>query len=141
MPRDGSVDRDPFCGLEYHPSGMEATELPGDRNAAVLRRTLSAVSWLYALWSALIALTVRAHPSEAVVDWRLVLLHAGLLGLAGALQWKPRSAALSCTIAAGLGSIFFVIQDLQRGSVSAALVDGAYVPLAAALLYKSRRTA
>jgi hypothetical protein len=120
---------------------MEPTETPEDRNAAVLRRTLSAVSWLYGLWSALIALTVRAHPSEALVDWRLILLHASLLGLAGAMQWRPRRAALSCTILAAVGSIFFVIHDLERGGVGAAIVDGAYVPMAAALLYKTRRSA
>lgn len=121
---------------------MESTAAPPeDRNAAVLRRTLSAVSWLYGLWTALIALAARARPAEALVDWQLLLLHAGLFGLAGALQWKPRRAAPACTMLAAAGSIFFVVHDLRRDSVAAALVDGAYVVVAALLLYKSRRSA
>lgn len=111
-----------------------------ERNAAILRRTLSAISWLYALWSGLLggmAMALR-RAAEPAVDPRFILLHAALLGLAGAMQWRPRRGALLCTALAAAGSISFVILDLRRGNVQAALIDGSYVVMAAALLYISR---
>jgi len=112
-----------------------------DRNAAILRRTLSAISWLYALWSGLVgamAMALRGS-AEPAVDPRFILLHAALLGLAGTLQGRPRRGALLCTALAAAGSISFVILDLRRQNIGAALIDGAYVVVAAALLYNSRR--
>ena len=120
---------------------MEPEESLEERNRAVLRRTLSGISWLYALWSALLGAAAWLRRSEALVDPRLVLLHAGMLALAAVMLWKPRREAVFCTLLAAAGSIFFVIEDLRRENVQAALVDGAYAVLAAALLYKSRRSA
>jgi len=114
-----------------------------ERNAAVLRRTLCAVSWLYALWSGLVgamAMAMRGSP-EPAVDPRFILLHAALLGLAGTMQWRPLRGSIPCTLLAAAGSIWFVILDLRRGNIPAALADGSYVLVAAALLYKSRRQA
>src|SRR5262245_26043063 len=111
------------------------------RNKAILRRTLSAISWIYAVWSGLVgtmAVALRGG-SEPVVDPRFIFLHAALLGLAGTMQWRPLRGALLCTAVAAAGSIAFVILDLRRGNVQAALVDGSYVIVAAALLYNSRR--
>ena len=111
-----------------------------ERNAAILRRTLSAISWLYALWSGLLggmAMALR-QAAEPALDPRFILLHAALLGLAGALQWRRRRGAILCTALAAAGSISFVLLDLRRGSAQAALIDGSYVVLAAALLYISR---
>lgn len=112
-----------------------------ERDTTILRRTLGAVSWLYALWSGLLGATAMALRAQAdpVVDPRLILLHAALLGLAGTLLWRPRAGSLHFTLLAAAGSIAFVILDLRRGNVPAALIDGAYVVVAAALLYKSRR--
>jgi len=112
-----------------------------DRNAAILRRTLSAISWLYALWNGLLgamALAVRGS-STLAVDPRFILLHAAVLGMAGTLQWRPRRGSILCTAIAAAGSIAFVILDLRQQNVAAALLDGAYVVFAAALLYNSRR--
>jgi hypothetical protein len=123
----------------------EGTTLPApptheERNALILRRTLSAISWIYAFWSGLfaaMALSVQA-PAGGLYDARLILGHALLLGAAGIWQWKPRRGFLPVTLLAAAGSVFFVVLDLQRGHVETALIDGAYVPLAAVLLFKSR---
>jgi hypothetical protein len=111
-----------------------------ERNSTILRRTLSAISWLYAVWSGLVgamAMALRGR-SEPAIDPRFILLHAALLGLAGTLQWRPRRGSFLVTALAALGSILFVILDLRRGIVQAALVDGSYVVIAAVLLYNSR---
>jgi hypothetical protein len=129
-------------------SNPEGTSLPAppthqERNAFILRRTLSAVSWIYAFWNGLfaaLALAVR-QPTQGLYDVRLILVHAALLALAGTLQWRPRRGALVSTLLAAAGSLFFVVLDLQRGHVETALIDGAYVPLAGALLFKSRAPA
>jgi len=112
-----------------------------DRNAAILRRTLSAISWLYALWSGLLGTMAMAlrRSAEPAVDPRYILLHAALLGLAGVMQWRPRRGAILCTAIAAAGSIAFVILDLRRQNLQAALIDGSYVVVAAVLLYISRR--
>jgi len=123
----------------------EGTSLPAPpthevRNAAILRRTLSAISWIYAFWSGLfaaMALAVR-QPPQGLYDMRLILVHSALLVLAGTLQWRPRRGALVATVLASAGSLFFVVLDLQRGHAETAFLDGAYVPLAAVLLFKSR---
>lgn len=120
---------------------MEPTVPLEERNKAILRRTLAAISWLYALWSLLLGVAAWSRRSEALVDPRLLLFHAGLLSLAAVMLWRPRRDAALFTILAAAGSIFFVVEDLRRGGVEAALVDGAYVLAAAALLYKSRRSA
>lgn len=111
-----------------------------DRNAAVLRRTLSATSWLYALWSGLLGLTALGLRGAATpaFDPRFLLLHAAVLGLAGTMQWRPRRGHLLWTAVAAAGSIAFVIFDLRRGNLQAAVVDGGYILVAAALLYISR---
>jgi hypothetical protein len=129
-------------------TGPEETSLPApptheERNATILRRTLSAISWIYAFWTGLfasMALAVR-QPSQGLYDVRLILLHAALLGLAGTMQWRPRRGAIGATLLAAAGSLFFVALDLKRGHAETALIDGAYIPLAALLLFKSRSLA
>jgi hypothetical protein len=110
-----------------------------DRNAIILRRTLGAISWLYALWTGLLATAAWGRTTAGTHDAQLLAAHAGLLALAAALLWKPRRGAVIAVLAAAAGSVYFVVLDLRRHSVSSALVDGAFVVLAAMLLYKSRR--
>jgi hypothetical protein len=109
-----------------------------ERNAGILRRTLSAASWLYALWTALIAAAAWGRTTAGPHDAQVLAAHAALLALAGVLLWKPRRGATLAVLAAAAGSIYFVVLDLRREGVAPALLDGAYVVLAAALLYKSR---
>jgi hypothetical protein len=110
-----------------------------DRNAIILRRTLGAISWLYALWTGLIATAAWGRKTSGAHDAQLLAAHAGLLALAAVLLWKPRRGAALAVLAAAAGSIYFVVLDVRRHSVSSALVDGTFVVLAAVLLYKSRR--
>jgi len=110
-----------------------------ERNAIILRRTLGAASWLYALWTGLVAAAAWSHTTAGRHDAQFLAAHAVLLTLAGLLLWKPRRGAIVAVLAAAAGSIFFVVLDLRRHNAPSALVDGAYVVLAAALLYKSCR--
>ena len=110
-----------------------------ERNAIILRRTLSTGSWLYGFWTGMFAAMTLSIPASGRYDGPLLLGHAALLGLAGFLLWRPRPLALAATLVAVAGSIFFVVLDVQRHNIPSALVDGAYVLLAAVLLYKSRR--
>ena len=114
------------------------------RNALILQRTLSAISWIYAFWSGLfaaLALSMGQSSSAGLYDARLILLHAAILAAAGIWQWRPRRGALAVTLLAAAGSVFFVVLDLRRGHVETAFIDGAYVPLAALLWFKSRPVA
>lgn len=114
------------------------------RNALILRRTLSAISWIYAFWSGLfaaLALSVGQPSAAGLYDARFILLHAVLLAAAGIWQWRPRRGAVAVTLLAAAGSVFFVVLDLRRGHAETALIDGAYVPLAAILWFKSRPSA
>jgi hypothetical protein len=125
------------------PEGASAAYRPTheERNALILRRTLCSVSWIYAFWTALFGVLAANMPqkTEGLYDPRLILLHAGLLGLAGTLQWKPRRGALIATLIAAAGSVFFVVLDVQRNHVETAFIDGAYPVLAGLLVFKSRQ--
>ena len=127
------------------PEGASRTTAPTheERNAFILRHTLCVVSWIYAFWTGLFGVLAANMPqkTEGLYDPRLILLHAGLLGLAGTLQWKPRRGALVATLAAIAGSLFFAGLDLQRHHVETAFIDGAYAGLGSFLLFKSRSPA
>jgi len=110
-----------------------------ERNAGILRRTLSAVSWLYALWTGLFATAAWGRTTTGAHDAKVLTAHAVLLALAGVLLWKPRRGAIPATLAAAAGSLYFVVLDLRHHSMPSALVDGAFIVLAAVLLYNSRR--
>lgn len=114
-----------------------------ERNATVLRRTLSAICWIYAFWSGLFALMSwgRESATQGAYNAQSILIHAGLLALAGALAWKPRPGALSALLVACAGSVFFIILDLQRRQFETAFLDGLFIPLALLLHFKSRRRA
>jgi hypothetical protein len=110
-----------------------------ERNAIILRRTLGAISWLYALWTGLFAAAAWGRTTAGPHDAKILAAHAVLLALAGLLLWKPRRGAILAALAASAGSLYFVVLDLRRHSGPSALVDGAYVVLAVLLLYNSRR--
>jgi hypothetical protein len=129
-------------------SELEAVSRPPlptheERNAIILRRTLSAISWIYAFWSGLFALMALAAgiPTQGPHDLHFILVHSSVLVLAGVLTWRPRPGALASVLLACAGSLYFVGVDVQRGRIETALLDGAYIPLALLLLFKSRRPA
>lgn len=111
-----------------------------ERGALVLRRTLSAICWIYAFWSGLFALLSwgRERETRGAYNSQSILIHAGLLALAGFLVWKPRPGALSALLVSCAGSLFFVVLDLQRRQFETALMDGIFIPLALVLYFKSR---
>ena len=127
------------------PEGASRANSPTheERNAFILRHTLCVVSWIYAFWNGLFGVMAANMPqkTEGLYDARLILLHAGLLGLAGTLQWKPRRGALAATLTAIAGSIFFAGLDLQRHHLDTAFIDGAYAGIGGFLLFKSRSPA
>lgn len=114
-----------------------------ERAVLVLRRTLSAICWIYAFWSGLFALMSWGHERETqgAYNAQSILIHAALLAVAGALTWKPRPGALAAVLVACAGSLFFVVLDLQRRQFETALMDGLFIPLALLLYFKSRRPA
>src|SRR6185436_12451780 len=93
-----------------------------ERNALILRRTLSAVSWLYASWTAMFGALALGRSTAGAHDATLLLIHAALLALAGILLWKPRRGAVIAALAAAAGSIFFVVVDLRRENAGSAVV-------------------
>ena len=123
-------------------SGASAEVTHEDRNAVILRRTLSAISWIYGLWTGLFAGLALSLPqrTRGLYDVRLLLFHAAILGAAGVWLWKPRRGAWIVTLLAAAGALFFAGVDLHRGQPETAFFDGAYAPLAAVLLFKSRAT-
>ena len=99
----------------------------GARNRLILRRTLSVVSWQYAVWSGVLGLlkVQLALPQ----GWWMVG-HALLLGGAGFGLWRPRVWGGAAAALAAAGSLAWAGFDLGAGNVQAALVDGGYAAVA-----------
>jgi hypothetical protein len=108
-----------------------------ERNAAILRRTLCAISGLYAIFNG--GLGGLTWAQGWVPRWMAGL--GALLALSAVLLWKPRRGAVLVTWIAAAGEIAFVVFDLRRHSPQAATVDGVYVLVAVMLLLKSRPAA
>jgi len=110
---------------------MEAAPDPPpaeNRNRFILRRTLSAISWIHALWSsALGALFSEIAAVEPLYPPRLIVAHAALLSAAGWALWKPHWGAWILVFLAVAGSAFFVVQDLRFSCWESAIVDGMYL--------------
>ena len=108
-----------------------------ERDSLILRRTLSAISALYAAFGAAIGgpgWQVSLYP-------KLMVLHAAGLALGAYLLWKPRRGATLVTLLAAAGSLGFAVADLRLGHADVAVLDGAYAFLAPLLLFYSRRPA
>lgn len=119
-----------------------------ERNRLILRRTLSAVSHLYAAWSLLVGFAIAAAPHPAGeglyasgVYGSLMMLHGALLGLAGWTLWKPRRGAWGAVALAALGSLFFATLDGLRHHWQNVLLDAAYPVLAAGAFARTRPSA
>lgn len=113
-----------------------------DRDRLILRRTLSAIAWLYAAWNLALGLPVAfatggdmsaARPKA----WWLVG-HAVLFSLAGLGLWGGRRWAWPAAFTAAAASIVFVALDMRSGNLDAAVVDGAWPALAVAIFLMVR---
>lgn len=117
-----------------------------ERNRQILRRTLSVVSFLYAAWSAVLALMFVSAPpvGDGLYASRtygaFMFAHAALLGGAGGALWKPRPGAWAAVGLAGAGSLFFAVLDAQRPNWENVALDAVYPALAAAVFFRVRRS-
>ena len=116
-----------------------------ERNRAILRRTLSAISHLYALFSGLLmglslltaAPTRPGIHGSRVIGW-MSLAHAVLYLAAGGMLWKPRRGAWLATLAAALGSLALAVLDLAGGRLGSIAPDGLYALVALAVFLQAR---
>jgi hypothetical protein len=104
-----------------------------------LRRTLSLVSWLFAVYTLLLALAASAV-QEARLPAAFLFAQVTLLSGAGYGLWRPRSGAWGFVLASALGSLGFVAFDLHLGNPQAAAVDAAYPAVALALRLLPKRS-
>lgn len=115
-----------------------------ERNASILRRTLSAVSHLYGVFSLLIGwsfLVLPAtgggiHGSRSI--GRMSLVHAALFVAAGWTLWRPRKGAWLFVLAAGAGSLALAGLDFAGGRMQSIATDAMYALVAAAVFLQIR---
>ena len=110
-----------------------------ERNRFILRRTLSAVAWICAFWSAALGAPLTGMPKDDIrrLGWYM-LGHATLLVASGWGLWKPRRWGWWATLAAALLSAAFVTADLLRRNAGAAAVDALYPGLALWVFVRTR---
>ncbi len=110
-----------------------------ERNRFILRRTLSAIAWIFALWSALLGAPLVLFPVDDIRlrAW-LLLGHALLFAVSGHGLWKPRPWGWAVTFLAALGGLGFVVLDFLRGHPGAAVVDGLFPVCAAGIYWRAR---
>jgi len=115
-----------------------------ERNRAILRLTLSAISHLYALFSAMIGWSLLIadpkgdglHGSRAI--GRISLVLAAFYAAAGWALWKPRRGAWLLTLLAAVGSAALAVLDLLGRRPASLAIDGSYALVALALLLQAR---
>lgn len=110
-----------------------------ERNRFILRRTLSAICWIYVAWCALLGAPLVLFPRDEVRlrAW-LLLGHAVLFAVSGHGLWKPRRWGWAATLLAALGGLGFVILDLLRRQPGAALIDAVFPVCAAGIYWRAR---
>ncbi len=81
---------------------------PDERNRLILRRTLSAISWLCGSLNALLGMTAWSV-RQPLGPW--VTGHAVLLGLAGFGLWRPRRWGWTAALLGSAVSVVFVVLD------------------------------
>jgi hypothetical protein len=116
-----------------------------ERNAAILRKTLSAISHLYGTFSLFVGWSLLAlppnqepgiHGSRTIGG--LSLGHAALYYGAGWSLWRPRRGAWLVTLVASLGSLALAGLDLAGGRMRSVATDGMYALVAFAVYLQCR---
>jgi peptidoglycan/LPS O-acetylase OafA/YrhL len=112
---------------------------PDPRNRLILRRTLSAIAWIWALWSALLGAPIVLFPDHDVRlrGW-LLLGHAVLLAAAGVGLWKPRRWGWATTALAALAGVGFAVAAFAGGHSEAGAVDALFPICAAGIWLQAR---
>ena len=108
-----------------------------ERNRAILRRTLAAISHLYALFSFIFGASLLAVSAKPVLGL-FSLAQGALYGAAGVALWKPRKGALVIALLAALGSIALAVLDFTAGRRQSIVFDGMYALVALILIPASR---
>jgi hypothetical protein len=117
------------------------------RNRLILRRTLSAVSHLYAVWKLMVgwSFLVLDPKGEGLHGSRTIgtffLVQAVLFAGAGWLLWKPRRAAWVLTALAAAGAATMAALDLAAGRFQSAPTEAIYVLVAIAIFLQARTRA
>jgi hypothetical protein len=125
--------------------GQEERLWVDPRNRLILRRTLSAISHLHAVWSALLGWGFLAVPpkGDGVLSSRwvgaLTLVHAAALFGAGWALWKPRRRAAALTLGAVALSFALMAQDGLGHRWQSLGTDGLYPIVALGILWETRR--
>lgn len=120
------------------PRGLE------ERSAAILRRSLSAISVLYGAWSLLIGWSFLELPStgEGLHGSRFLgaysIVHAALYLSAGGLLWRPRRGAWIVTLLAAVGAAALATLDVTGRRFQSAPTDGIYALVAGAVYLQVR---
>ena len=110
-----------------------------ERNRIILRRTLCAVAWLCALWTAALAAPLTGFgPDDLRRRGWFMLGHAALLAASGVGLWKPRLWGWPVAFAATLASLGYVTFDLLGRNWQAAWVDALF-PLTAIVVFLRTR--
>jgi hypothetical protein len=115
-----------------------------ERNRLILRRSLSAVSHLYGLFSALVGWSLwmtsargaGLHGSRFLGTYSLA--QAALFVAAGWMLWLPRRGAWLLVFAAAVGAGVLALLDVLGGRMQSLPVDGLYALVALALGLQSR---
>lgn len=122
------------------------TGLPSheERNRLILRRSLSAVSHLYGLFSALVGWSLWMAPARGagLHGSRFLgtysLAQAALYGAAGWMLWRPRRGAWLLVLAAAAAAGALALLDFLGGRMQSLPVDGLYALVALALWLQAR---
>lgn len=115
-----------------------------ERNALILRKTLSAISHLYGLFSLFVGWSLLALPAErsGIHGSRTIgtisLVHAALYVAAGWTLWRPRRGAWLLALAAALGALALAGLDAAGGRMRSIATDGMYALVAGAIWFQSR---
>ena len=122
------------------------TGLPSheERNRLILRRSLSAVSHLYGLFSALVGWSLWMVPARGagLHGSRFLgtysLAQAALYIAAGGMLWRPRRGAWLLVLAAAAAAGALALLDFLGGRIQSLPVDGLYALVALALWLQAR---
>ena len=108
-------------------------ETAGEQPAPPFRGTLAAISGLYALFNAGIGILTW---NEGLYP-RLMVAYGALLAAVGLRLLRSRGG-MPLVLLAAAAALAFAAFDLRRGSFQAALIDGAYAPVAVLLFRLGR---
>ena len=110
-----------------------------ERNRIILRRTLCAIAWICALFTAVLAAPLTGlGPDDLRRRAWLLLGHAVLLAASGVGLWKPRFWGWPVALAATFASLGYVTFHLLGRNWQAAWVDALY-PLTAIVVFLRTR--